>query len=57
MIKISELPSFIQAIRTYFSDRKVEIAEFKALTEQDKIELSAMLMPLVAHRAYVPPAK
>lgn len=54
MVMKAELPSFIQAIREYFGPRKVEIPEFKALTETDKIELSADLMPLVPHKMYVP---
>ena len=36
--------SFIAAIRDYFTDRKVEIVEFKALSQQDKIELREMLI-------------
>lgn len=39
--------SFVKACQTFFTEppfgRKVEIAEFKALTTQDKIDLSQML--------------
>ena len=31
--------SFVAATRDFFSDRKVEIDEFKSLTHQDKVEL------------------
>lgn len=36
--------SIVTAIRDYFSDRKMEIPEFKALTYQDKVELREMLI-------------
>lgn len=36
--------SIVAAIRDYFSDRKMEIPEFKALTHQDKVELREMLI-------------
>ena len=36
--------SIVSEIRDYFSDRKVEIPEFKALSHQDKIELREMLI-------------
>jgi hypothetical protein len=36
--------SIVSAIRDYFSDRKVEIPEFKALSYQDKVELREMLI-------------
>lgn len=36
--------SIVAAIRDYFSDRKMEIPEFKALTEKDKVELREMLI-------------
>ena len=36
--------TIVAAIRDYFSDRKLEIPEFKALTHQDKVELREMLI-------------
>ena len=37
-------PSFVKALIAYFgSDRKLEIAEMKALTNDDKVELSTLL--------------
>jgi hypothetical protein len=36
--------SIVTAIRDYFSDRKMEIPEFKALTHKDKVELREMLI-------------
>jgi len=40
--------SIVKGIQTYFSEgrhgRKVEMPEFKALTEQDKRDLRAMLV-------------
>ncbi len=36
--------TIVAAIRDYFTDRKVEIPEFKALTHQDKVELREMLI-------------
>ena len=36
--------SIVSAIRDYFSDRKVEIPEFKALSYEDKVELREMLI-------------
>jgi hypothetical protein len=39
--------SFVKACQTFFTEppfgKKVEITEFKALTKQDKIDLSEML--------------
>lgn len=34
----------VAAIRDYFSDRKMEIPEFKALSDKDKAELREMLI-------------
>lgn len=54
-----ELPSFIKACQTFFTEppygRRVGIDEFKALTDKDKIELSAMLqeVPGFEHTPYV----
>ena len=48
----------IAALRDYFSDRKIEIAEFKALSTQDKVELREMLIAEgynVAPLATMPP--
>jgi hypothetical protein len=36
--------TIIAALRDYFIDRKIEIPEFKALTQQDKVELREMLI-------------
>ena len=36
--------TLVAAIRHYFSDRKMEIPEFKALTQEDKVELREMLI-------------
>lgn len=36
--------TIVAAIRHYFSDRKVEIPEFKALSHEDKVELREMLI-------------
>jgi hypothetical protein len=36
--------TIIAAMRDYFSDRKIEIPEFKALTHADKVELREMLI-------------
>lgn len=53
--------SFVKACQAYFSKdpygRKVEIAEFKALSTQDKHDLSEMLqdVPGFEHTPYAPP--
>jgi maleate cis-trans isomerase len=50
--------SFIQAVRDYFSDRKMEISEFKALSMEDKVELRELLIAEgydVAPLATMPP--
>jgi hypothetical protein len=52
--------SFVKAAQEFFSapphGKKVEIAEFKALTVQDKVELSEMLRTIgVEHEPYSPP--
>lgn len=50
-----KLPSFVKALKEYMQiPATTAIAEFKALTVNDKIELSAMLMPIVAHEPYAP---
>lgn len=36
--------TFVTATRDYFSDRKMEIPEFKALSDKDKAELREMLI-------------
>lgn len=41
---LEEQVSIVSAIRDYFSDRKMEIPEFKALTYQDKVDLREMLI-------------
>lgn len=52
--------SFVKACQAFFSvepfGRKVEITEFKALSTQDKVELSQMLneTPGYEHEQYVP---
>lgn len=54
--------SFVKACQAFFSKdpfgRKVEISEFKALSTQDKIDLSIMLneVPGFEHERYTPPA-
>jgi hypothetical protein len=53
--------TFVRAVQDFFSapphGRKVEIPEFKALSIQDKIELSAMLSEAgVKHIPYTGPA-
>jgi hypothetical protein len=56
---IMAMPSFIKATQEFFSKppygRRVAIDEFKALTDQDKVELSAMLQqtPGFEHVPYV----
>jgi len=54
---VVEGKSFVKATQEFFSagkhGRKVEIAEFKALTKQDKIDLSNMLTTAgIAHKPY-----
>jgi len=55
--------SFVKACQAYFSShphgKKVEIAEFKALSTQDKVELSQMLnnTPGFTHPPYEPKAE
>jgi hypothetical protein len=54
---MQELKSFVRACQEFFSGgkfgRKVEIAEFKALSKQDKIELSQMLTDAgYIHKSY-----
>jgi hypothetical protein len=49
--------TFVRAVQDFFSappfGRKVEIPEFKALSTQDKIELSQMLNAAgITHRPY-----
>jgi hypothetical protein len=43
-----EQPSFVRACREFFASephgRKVEIAEFRALTRDDKVELRSLLI-------------
>lgn len=52
--------SFVKACQAFFSaqpyGRKVEIAEFKSLSTQDKLDLSKMLndTPGFEHTPYVP---
>jgi hypothetical protein len=57
---MAPIPSFVKACQEYFTQephgRKVEISEFKALSTEDKIELSALLMPIVPHMQYTGPA-
>lgn len=54
--------SFVKACQAFFSEpphgRKVEIPEFKALSTQDKVELSQMLnaTPGFEHTPYEPTA-
>lgn len=54
--------SFVKACQAYFSvdpyGRKVTIEEFKNLSTQDKLDLSAMLneLPGFEHTPYVPKA-
>lgn len=53
-------PTFVRAVQDFFSrppyGRKVEIAEFKSLSTQDKIELSAMLSEIgIEHIPYTSP--
>lgn len=54
---VAEEISFIKALKEFFeiSGEKM-VREFKALTTQDKIELSEMLMPIIPHVAYEPPS-
>jgi|SoiMethySBSTD1v2_1073268.scaffolds.fasta_scaffold60445_16 hypothetical protein len=53
--------SFVKAAQEFFSappfGKKVEIAEFKALTTKDKVELSEMLNAEKGyeHEPYTPP--
>lgn len=53
--------SFIKACQAFFTQepngKKVDITEFKALTVQDRIDLSTMLnaTPGFEHPPYVPP--
>jgi hypothetical protein len=55
--------SFVKACQAYFSvdphGKKVEVAEFKELSTQDKVELSAMLneTPGFTHPPYTPPSE
>lgn len=52
--------SFVKACQAFFSQdphgKKVEITEFKALSTQDKVELSKMLneTPGFEHEPYTP---
>ena len=56
-----DFESFVKACQAYFSvdphGKKVEIAKFKALSTQDKVELSAMLnsTPGFSHPPYEAP--
>lgn len=48
------IPSFVIAIKTFFGiPNSQAVAEYKALTDKDKAELSEMLMPILPH---TPPA-
>jgi hypothetical protein len=54
---LEELKSFVKACQEFFSGgkygRKVEIVEFKALSKQDKIDLSQMLLAAgIQHKPY-----
>jgi hypothetical protein len=47
--------SFVAAVKTFFEiPSNTAVAEFKALTTQDKLELSEMLQPIVPHEPYKP---
>jgi hypothetical protein len=45
---MTEPLSFVKAVKTYFENgqygRKVDISEFKALTQDDKVELRDLLI-------------
>jgi hypothetical protein len=55
--------TFIKACQSFFSaepfGRHVSVPEFKALTTEDKLDLSAMLqtVPGYEHEPYSPPAQ
>lgn len=55
--------SFVKACQAFFTQdplgKKVEVAEFKSLTVEDRIELSTMLnaMPGFEHPQYNPPSQ
>jgi len=54
--------SFVKAMQEFFSTgpfgKKVEVAEFKALTVQDKVDFSKMLDEAkIEHTPYAPPSE
>jgi hypothetical protein len=52
----ADLPSFVKAVKEYFEiPGNKAVTEFKELSTQDKIELSAMLQDKIPHVPYTPP--
>lgn len=52
-----EFESFVKACTAFFGEPKISITEFKALTTEDKVELSTELNKVgYTHPQYVPKA-